>query len=151
MTQAPMMQRPIQAPMNAAAPSRRAPRGMTLIEVMIAIVILSGAMLGLAKFGGQFEHATATASDMSLASDLAVARVEQIKAFRTYSTLVATYNNITETYATDPVYNGFSRLTKATRCNLCPTAANDYITVTVTVSGRSLSAPISKTTIIAVF
>jgi prepilin-type N-terminal cleavage/methylation domain-containing protein len=126
-------------------------RGMTLIEVMIAIVILSGAMLGLAKFGGNFEHTTATASDMSLASDLAVARVEQIKAYRVYTSLVATYNNITETYPTDPVYKGFTRLTKVTHCTGCPTATNDYTTVTVTVSGRSLVAPISKTTIIAVF
>jgi prepilin-type N-terminal cleavage/methylation domain-containing protein len=130
---------------------RRARCGMTLVEVMIAIVILSGAMLGLAKFGGQFEHTTATASDMGLASDLATARVEQVKAYRIYNSIVATYNNITETYAGSPVYSGFTRVTKATRCALCPTAANDYITVTVTVSGRSLVAPISKTTIIAVF
>lgn len=126
-------------------------RGMTLIEVMIAIVILSGAMLGLAKFGGQFEHTTATASDMSLASDLATAKIEQVKAFRTYTSIVATYNNITETYVGDPVYNGFTRKTVATRCTGCPTASNDYITVTATVSGRSLVAPIAKTTIIAVF
>jgi prepilin-type N-terminal cleavage/methylation domain-containing protein len=126
-------------------------RGMTLIEVMIAIVILSGAMLGLAKFGGQFEHTTATASDMSLASDLATAKIEQVKAFRTYTSIVATYNNITETYVGDPVYSGFTRKTVATRCTGCPTASNDYITVTATVSGRSLVAPIAKTTIIAVF
>jgi len=130
---------------------RRARRGMTLIEVMIAIVILSGAMLGLAKFGGQFEHTTATAGDMSLASNLAVARIELVKTYRVYASIVSTYNNITETYVGDPVYNGFSRLTKATRCTGCPTASNDYTTVTVTVSGRSLVAPISKTTIIAVF
>ena len=126
-------------------------RGMTLIEVMIAIVILSGAMLGLAKFGGKFEHTTATASDMSLASDLAVARVEQIKAYRVYTSLVATYNNVSETFPVDPVYKGFTRLTKVTRCAGCPTATNDYTTVTVTVSGRSLVAPIAKTTIIAMF
>jgi prepilin-type N-terminal cleavage/methylation domain-containing protein len=135
----------------STAASRRARRGMTLIEVMIAIVILSGAMLGLAKFGGQFEHTTATAGDMSLASDLATARIEQVKTYRVYASIVATYNNVTDTYATDAVYKGFSRLTKATRCASCPTASNDYITVTVTVSGRSLVAPISKTTIIAVF
>jgi prepilin-type N-terminal cleavage/methylation domain-containing protein len=133
------------------AASRRARRGMTLIEVMIAIVILSGAMLGLAKFGGQFEHTTATAGDMSLASDLATARVEQVKTYRVYASIVATYNNTTDTYPTDPVYKGFSRVTKATRCAGCPTASNDYTTVTVTVSGRSLVLPISKTTIIAVF
>lgn len=126
-------------------------RGMTLIEVMIAIVILSGAMLGLAKFGGKFEHTTATAADMSLASDLASARIEQIKAYRVYLSLVATYNNITETFVGDPVYNGFSRTTRVTRCAGCPTATNDYITVTATVSGRSLAAPIAKTTIIALF
>lgn len=137
--------------MTPPAAARRARRGMTLIEVMIAIVILSGAMLGLAKFGGQFEHTTATAADMSLASDLASLRIEQIKTYRVYSSIVATYNNITETYVGDPVYNGFSRVTKATRCTGCPTATNDYITVTVTVSGRSLVSPIAKTTIIAVF
>lgn len=126
-------------------------RGMTLIEVMIAIVILSGAMLGLAKFGGKFEHTTATASDMSLASDLSVARVEQIKAYRVYTSLVATYNNTNETFVGDPVYSGFSRATKVTRCAGCPTLNNDYITVTVTVSGRSLVSPIAKTTIIAFF
>jgi len=131
--------------------ARVARRGMTLIEVMIAIVILSGAMLGLAKFGGKFEHTTATASDMSLASDLAVARIEQIKAFRVYTSLVATYNSTSETFPTDPVYKGFTRTTRVTRCSGCPTATNDYITVTATVSGRSLVAPIAKTTIIALF
>jgi prepilin-type N-terminal cleavage/methylation domain-containing protein len=130
---------------------QRVRRGMTLIEVMIAIVILSGAMIGLAKFGGNFEHITATSADMGLASDLATQQIEQVKAYRVYSSLVATYNNVTTTYATDPVYKGFTRVTKATRCSGCPTATNDYTTVTVTVSGRSLVTPISKTTIIAVF
>ena len=138
-------------PTTSRAAARGSRRGMTLIEVMIAIVILSGAMLSLAKFGGRFEHITATAGDMSLASDLATARIEQVKTYRVYASIVATYNNTTDTYPTDPVYKGFSRVTKATPCAGCPTASNDYITVTVTVSGRSLVSPISKTTIIAVF
>ena len=125
--------------------------GMTLIEVMIAIVILSGAMIGLAKFGGNFEHITATSADMSLASDLATQQIEQVKAFRVYANIVSTYNNVTNTYATDPVYKGFTRVTRAARCSGCPSASRDYVTVTVTVSGRSLAAPIAKTTIIAVF
>jgi Tfp pilus assembly protein PilV len=124
---------------------------MTLIEVMIAIVIMSGAMLGLAKFGGQFEHTTATSADLSLASDLATLKIEQIKAYRVYTSIVATYNNITETFVGDPVYSGFTRRTVATRCTGCPTTTNDYITVTVTATGRTLVSPIAKTTIIAVF
>jgi prepilin-type N-terminal cleavage/methylation domain-containing protein len=126
-------------------------RGMTLVEVMIAIVIMSGAMIGLARFGGLFEHTTAKANDMSLASDLAVLRIEQVKAYRVYASIVSTFNNITETYATDPVYKGFTRTTAAVRCSGCPTTTNDYVTVTVTVTGRSLVSPIAKTTIIAVF
>ena len=126
-------------------------RGMTLVEVMIAIVIMSGAMIGLARFTGQFEHVTATSNDMSLASDLATARIEAVKAFRNYSTLVATYNNITQTYVGDPVFNGFTVKTLATRCAGCPTSSNDYVTITVNVTGRSLTSTITKTTIIAVF
>jgi prepilin-type N-terminal cleavage/methylation domain-containing protein len=130
--------------------TRRVRRGMTLIEVMIAIVIMSGAMLGLANFTRQFEHITATSADMSLASDLAGQRIEQIKTFATYTSIVATYNNVTETF-TDPVYLGFTRKTVAARCTGCPTSSADYVTVTVTTSGRTLVAPISKTTIIAAF
>ena len=126
-------------------------RGMTLVEVMIAIVIMSGAMIGLARFGGLFEHTTAKANDMSLASDLSVLRIEQVKAYRVYASIVSTFNNVTETFGTDPVYNGFTRKTVALRCTGCPTSANDYVTVTVTVTGRSLASPIAKTTIIAVF
>ena len=139
------------SPVRAVVRSRRVRGGMTLIEVMIAIVILSGAMLGLAKFGKNFQHTTSTASDMSLASDLATARIEQVKAYRVYTSIVATYNNVSETYVGDPVFQGFTRTTKATRCTGCPTASNDYITVTATVTGRSLVSPIAKTTIIAVF
>lgn len=127
-------------------------RGMTLVEVMIAIVIMSGAMIGLARFGGLFEHTTAKANDMSLASDLAVLRIEQVKAYRVYASIVSTFNNITETWpTTDPVYKNFTRKTVAVRCSGCPTSTNDYVTVTVTVTGRSLVSPIAKTTIIAVF
>jgi prepilin-type N-terminal cleavage/methylation domain-containing protein len=136
---------------NTVRSAVRARRGMTLVEVMIAIVIMSGAMIGLAKFGGQFEHTTATAADMSLASDLATARIEQVKAFRTYTSIVATYNGTTQTYVGDPVYNGFTVKTVAVRCAGCPTASNDYVTVTATTTGRSLVSPIAKTTIIAVF
>jgi prepilin-type N-terminal cleavage/methylation domain-containing protein len=144
----------ITASMHPATHRRRASlarRGMTLVEVMIAIVIMSGAMIGLARFGGIFEHTTAKANDMSLASDLAVLRIEQVKAYRVYASIVSTFNNITETYATDPVYKGFTRKTVAVRCSGCPTSTNDYVTVTVTVTGRSLVSPIAKTTIIAVF
>ena len=129
----------------------QARRGMTLIEVILAIVILSGAMLGLANFGRKFQHATSESSSQTLASDLAAQRLEDIKGYRVYSTLAATYNGTTETYATDSTYKGFTRSTAAVRCSGCPTTTNDYITVTVSVTGNGLTTALKKTTIIAKF
>jgi hypothetical protein len=114
-------------------------------------VILSGAMIGLANFGRLFQHNVSTSSGNTLASDLATQQVETVKAWRNYSTLITTYNNMTETFVGNPVYNGFTRVTKAARCASCPTATNDYITVTVTITGNNIPAPLAKSTIIAAF
>ena len=124
--------------------------GMTLIEVIIAVVILSTAMLGLANFVRQFQHTTSDTSTQTLASDLATQRLEEIKANRAYGTLVATYNGIVETFATLP-YNGFTRTTTAAHCSGCPTATNDYTTITVAITGNNLTTTMKKTTIIAAF
>ncbi|MBI3567872.1 MAG: prepilin-type N-terminal cleavage/methylation domain-containing protein [Gemmatimonadetes bacterium] len=133
-------------------PRRGRRRGMTLVEVIMAITILSMAMLGLANFSRLFQHKTQTSSDLALGGDLATQKIETIKGWKVYSTLVTTYNNITETFAADPVYTGFTRYTKVVQCSGCPTATNDYVTVTVKVTGRSLpTTGISKTTIIAAF
>ena len=138
------------SPVSTAA-ARAARRGMTLIEVILAVVILSGAMLGLSKFIRQFQHTTSDSTMQYLASDLATQRVEEIKAFTSYSTLVSTYNGVVETFVGNPVYNGFTRTTAAVRCSGCPNGTNDYITVTVTITGNTLTAPKTKSTIIAAF
>lgn len=141
-------------PVTVTARRRRQERrraGMTLIEVIFAIVILSGAMLGLAAFSRKFQRSTTNATVTALASDLAVRRIEEIKGYTVYSTLVATYHGTTETFTSDPSYDGFTRTTAAVRCSGCPDSVNDYITVTVTVSGRSQTTPLAKTTVIANF
>jgi prepilin-type N-terminal cleavage/methylation domain-containing protein len=126
-------------------------RGMTLIEVIIAVVILSGAMLGLADFVRRFQHNTSDTGMQALASNLATVRLEEIKGYRIYTNVVATYNGVIETFAADPVYKGFTRTTAAVACAGCPTLTNDYITITVTVTGNNLPTPMKKTTIIARF
>ena len=123
---------------------------MTLVEVIIAITILSLTMLGLANFTRTFQHSTSDTTMMALASDMAIARVEEVKGFRVYASLVTTYGSTTETFTTVP-YKGFTRVTKAIRCASCPTATQDYITVTVTVTGNTLTKAITKTTAIAAF
>lgn len=123
---------------------------MTLIEVILAIVILSGTMLGLGNFTRKFQSANSGSTTKTLASDLAAQRIAQIQAYRPYSSIVSTYHNVSEAYTTG-TYTGLTRTTYAVRCTSCPTATTDYITVTVSVSGNDLTAAVKKTVIIAAF
>lgn len=139
------------SPCPASAPRRGGRRaGMTLVEVILAIVILSGTMLGLGNFARKFQNSNSGSTSKSLASELAAQRIADIQTYRPYSSIVASYNGTSETWTTG-LYKGFTRATRATRCSGCPTATNDYITVTVSVSGNDLTAAITKTMIIAAF
>jgi prepilin-type N-terminal cleavage/methylation domain-containing protein len=120
-------------------------RGMTLIEVMIALVILTGALLGMGRFITSFAHTTSDGSLSSTASDLVLDRLEQIKAYNNYANIAATYAG---TEASIPGYPGFTRVTQVLRTN---TATTDYTAVTVSVSNTSMLNPVKKTTIIAAF
>ncbi|MBX3174650.1 MAG: type II secretion system protein [Gemmatimonadaceae bacterium] len=130
-----------------SAPNRR--RGMTLIEVLFAIVILSGVMLALSRFGQGFTRANRNAANLAMASDLATARIEVVRSHGNYRTLVATFNGVSETgAAANPSmenYPGFTRTTQAVRL------ANDTIdivTVTVEVTADVLTSPMRKTAVI---
>lgn len=127
--------------------------GMTIIEVMFAIVILSGVMLALSQFGQGFTRATRNAANLTLASDLATARLEAIRGHGTYATLVA-FDATSETSASGSAnpsmsgYDGFTRQTAAVRTI---TDTTDFVTVTVTVTADVLKAPMRKTVVIAAF
>jgi Tfp pilus assembly protein PilV len=124
---------------------------MTLVEVILAVVILSGTMLGLADFARRFQSNNSTSSVRSLASDLATARIEEIRAWPVYGTLVSTFDGTIETFPSTSVYTGFTRTTAAVRCTGCPTATHDYVTVTVTVTGNNLASTMKKTVYVAAF
>ena len=118
--------------------------GMTLIEVMIALVILTGALLGMGKFITSFSHATSDGALSSVASDLVLDRLETIKGSNSYA-LLDSYN---ATELTIPGFTGYKRVTQVTRTL---NATTDYKAVTVTVSNPGLNTPVKKSTIIAAF
>lgn len=130
---------------------RRLRAGFTLIEVMLALSILGGSLLGMAAFVRNFTKATTDTTVRTLANDLVNSRIEAVKGWRTYSTLVATYHNTTETWASTTVYTGFTRRTYAVRTGSLASTTSDYVTVTVTVTGRGLTSTAKTTTIIAAF
>lgn len=127
----------------------RVRRGFSLVEVIVALTLLSGVLLGFAYFATQLLHANTDLTSRTLASDLVVARIEQIKGNRNYSTLVATFNNQVETWAAPSPNAGFTRRTFVSRTG--PDAQNDFVTVTVVVSGRGLSPTVRRTTSVAAF
>ena len=118
--------------------------GMTLIEVMIALVILTGALLGMGKFITSFSHATSDGALSSVASDLVLDRLETIKGSTSYASLDA--------YAvTESSIVGFAGYKRVTQVLRTVDATQDYKAVTVTVSNPGLSTPVKKSTIIAAF
>lgn len=119
-------------------------RAMTLMEVMVAMVILTGALLGMGRFITSFSHSTADGALSSTASDLVLDRLEFVKASRPYANLPS----FIATEVAIPNYPGFTRQTQVLRTN---NATTDYTAVTVTVTHPSLSRPVKKTTIIGAF
>jgi prepilin-type N-terminal cleavage/methylation domain-containing protein len=118
-----------------AHPSAR--RGMTLIEVMIALSIITTSMLGLGAFLPNFMHVSAKGTILSAASDLAVSRVETIKAWTTYSTMASTFNATETTGLT-----GCTGCTRVTLVTHTTSATSDYNTVSVTVTGPMNVLPV---------
>lgn len=116
--------------------------GFTLIEVMIALVILTGSLLGMGAFMARFAHGTATSAAISLASDLAVARIETVKGSGDYAGLEDDF----EGTSTSPDHPTFTIATDVTRTK---NKSADYTAVTVTVSAPVLDEAVKKTTIIS--
>lgn len=132
--------------------SQRSPRrGMTIIEVLFALVILSGVMLALSRFGTEFSKATRNAANLAIASDLAAGRVQVVRGHAKYTTLVSKYHGTSETSGSTTAnpsmsdYAGYTRTTKAVRTT---SDTLDYITVTVTVTSSVLKVPMTKSAVV---
>lgn len=126
---------------------------MTIIEVLFAIVILSGVMLGLSRFGQGFTRATRNAANLAIASDLASARIEVIRAHPEYASLVATFDGTTETSTglANPSMQGYDGFTRQTQVSATSTDSTEYVAVTVTVTAAVLSRPLRKSLVIGAF
>lgn len=123
-------------------------KGMTLIEVMIAVTILSTAMLGIAGFMGKFAHIVAVSDVKNTANEIASQRLEEIKNAPRYSAIDTLYPGTT----TMPTpYVGYTRTTVVSHTGGGAPDLYDYKTVTVTVANSRLGVPIKRTTIIAAF
>jgi prepilin-type N-terminal cleavage/methylation domain-containing protein len=122
-------------------------RGLTLIEVIVALVILTSVLLGLARFAVGFTRGVTNADARTVAVNLVSQRISEVRAQPNYSGLETTYNG---TESTIPGFPGYTRVTNIVRTGgPRPTFTNDYKTVTVSVTAPGVAQPISKTVVVA--
>jgi prepilin-type N-terminal cleavage/methylation domain-containing protein len=124
-------------------------KGFTLVETLVALIILTVVALSLGRFVGNFLHVVGTSTARTVATAVATEQIELIRARNTaaaYPTLVSTFNNQTQTG-----FPGFAQMTRTTR--VVRTTANspraDFTTITVTVTEPSMGPPVNLTVVVA--
>ncbi len=121
-------------------------RGFTLIEIMIALVILTIVSVGLGKFVATFLHTVGTSTAKTVATAVAQEQLELIRADPGYATLVTNYNNLTT--AGFPGYTNMTRTVRVVRTTGA-TPRRDYTKVTVQVTEPTMGTPVNVTIVVA--
>lgn len=108
-------------------------KGFTLIEVLIAVVLLSLAVISLGQFMGKYQRATANATLLSTMTAIAKERLETIRGDVRYTSLTARYG--TGAGADTTGFYGYSTIRRRTFVSRDQTGAppRDRTTVTVRV------------------
>jgi prepilin-type N-terminal cleavage/methylation domain-containing protein len=127
--------------------ARRTRRGMSLIEVIVAMLLLTGVILVLGGFSFKFARATGQAHLVITANEIAASQIDRVKQQKTYDD-VALLAGTNVVVAKD--FTNFFMTTVVRRVG-GPTLTEDYRFVTVNVSHPSMTKVISKTTAIAAF
>ncbi len=126
--------------------------GMTLIEVLVALVILAGSLVAMGNFMGQFTHAQRIASLRQDAIDIASDVLDSASHDSTAAAVSHDYagtRSVTRDNAT------FTRVTTVKQMGSATTGTYDYfiVTATVTPPGNVMSSgarlmPVSKTIVV---
>ena len=124
--------------------------GFSLVEVIVALGLLTVVLLGLALFVSNMAHTTSESRLLGTASELAANRIETIKGSTNYAS-IDTFA-VTETSITgSPTYAGFTRQTYVQHVGGAITDSVDYRVVTVVVTNPAMAGSVKKTTAIAAF
>jgi prepilin-type N-terminal cleavage/methylation domain-containing protein len=129
-------------------PTRRpARRGFTMIEVIVASVILGAALLAMAGFTVRYQQVDANARTLNRAQQAANERLETVRSARPYLSL----DTMTTTESTVPGYPGYVRYTTVTQVGGEAADTVDYKIVTVKVKTPGVVRWATKTSIIGAF
>ena len=121
---------------------------MTLVEVIVALVIISTSMIMISVYMSKFAQLILASDVKATAEDIAASQIENAKTAPRYSAIDTMYAG---TVAMSSPYTGYTRQTLVTHTGGRATDLYDYKTVTVIVTNNRLSSPVKKTDIIAAF
>ena len=121
--------------------------GMTLVEIIVALVLLVTVILVLGAFNVRFAQATGQAHLVVIANQLAANRLDAVRQQPTYVSVDTLAN--TSTQQAD--FSTYSLQTQVVHIGGAITDTVDYKMVTVTVTHPSMRQTITKTTAIAAF
>ncbi len=124
--------------------------GFSLPEVIVALAILTAALLGLALFVSRMAHATSDSRLLGTADELVTNRIEAIKAITNYAS-IDTCAGTETSIPGSASYKGFTRQTLISHVGGGVADSVDYRIVTVIVNNPVLPSPVKKTTAIAAF
>ncbi len=121
---------------------------MTLVEVIVAMFILTGVILVLGGFSANFARANAQAHLVITANEIAAARLDDARTQPTYDALVAMKDS--SIIAADNTE--FTRVTTVRQVGGdTPKDVENYRLVTVRVTHAAMRKVVSKTTAVAAF
>jgi prepilin-type N-terminal cleavage/methylation domain-containing protein len=123
-------------------------KGLSLVEVIVALSILGGVLLALGMFSARLSQGTSASRIRIAATQLAADRLEQVKSAPRYTVIESLY---VATESSIPGNPGFSRQTWVQRVGGAVSDTIDYKIITVQVAHAQLAGNVRKTTVIAPF
>jgi prepilin-type N-terminal cleavage/methylation domain-containing protein len=131
----------------AVSPRLRARNGFTMIEVIVASVILGAALLAMAGFTVRYQHVDATARILNEAQQAANERLERVRTAQPYLSI----DTMATTESSLVGYPGYVRQTIVTRVGGAAADTVDYKIVTVRVTTPGVARVVSKTSFVGAF
>jgi prepilin-type N-terminal cleavage/methylation domain-containing protein len=134
---------------NAAVhvPRLRARNGFTMVEVIVASVILCTALLAMAGFTIRYQQVDANARIVNRAQQAANERLETVRTAQPYPAL----DTMATTESSVAGFPGYTRQTIVTHVGGTPTDTVDYRIVTVRVTTPGVARTVSKTSTVGAF
>jgi type II secretory pathway pseudopilin PulG len=123
-------------------------KGMTLVEVIVAMMLLVGVVLVLGGFSAKFAMASNQAHLVVLANEMAATRLDAVRQQPSYLA-IDTLVHANDSVKADASW--YHLQTQVVRIGGATTDSVDYKLVTVTVTHPAMRKIVTKTTAVAAF